>query len=208
MNNHNKGLTRLILVRHGRTRANEDFLIQGASDGLLTVHGEAQAEQIGFHLSRFKIDHIISSDLTRAYATAMAIAKHHNLPVEKYPLIREWNVGLWDGLRAEEFLNMLKATGKPVSEFSPEGGETLHEVRERARKFLSIVLEKHCEQTVVVCSHGDLMRMLVGNILGIEIDQANKIHFNNASYSLFEYNGQHWRAMAINRLPDPAWELD
>jgi broad specificity phosphatase PhoE len=207
MHKPDKKRTRLLLVRHGQTHANQEFLIQGASDGPLTPQGEAQIEQLGLHLRRFPIEHVISSDLIRAYDTAQAIAKHHKLAVEATALVREWDCGVWDGRTAEEFLDMLARSGEPVSAFSPEGGETLEQVRRRAEDFLSTVLTGHSGKTVVLCSHGDFMRMLVGCMLGIGIDQANLFFFNNGSYSLFENDGTVWKVIAINRLPDPEWEL-
>ena len=199
--------TRLLLVRHGQTRANQEHLLQGASDGPLTTEGEAQVEQLGLHLRRFSIEHIISSDLIRAYATAQAIAKHHNLTVEMTALVREWDCGVWDGRTAEEFLDMLANFGQPISAFSPQGGETLEQVRGRAEEFIATLLVQHNGKTVVLCSHGDFMRMLVGCLLGIGIDQANLFFFNNGSYSLFEHDGTDWKVIAINRLPVPEWEL-
>lgn len=206
MDKPNKDLTRLILVRHGQTIANQKHLLQGASDGSLTPQGIAETERLGLHLRSFSIDHVISSDLVRAYDTALAIARHHNLEVEKTTLVREWDCGVWDGRTAEEFLDMLARSGKLVSAFTPEGGETLDQVKGRAEAFLSKLMTQHSAKTVVVCSHGDFMRMLLGCLLGIEIDQANLFFFNNSSYSLFEHDGRTWKVIATNRLPDPAWE--
>jgi len=206
MQNTEKFFTRLILVRHGQTLANAQHFLQGISNGTLTKLGKEQVEDLGSHLRNFQIDHIISSDLIRAHDTAKAIAKHHNLSVETLELIREWNCGIWDGRPVDEFLSMLEQSGKPVSSFSPEGGERLDQVRDRAASFLSIIMDRHKGKTVVVTSHGDFLRAFVSCLLEINVDQANKITFNNCSYSLFEHNGRSWRAIAINRLPNPRWE--
>jgi len=114
--------TRLILIRHGQTLANKNMLLQGASDGPLTPMGKQQAVTLGEHLRAFQIDHLISSDLTRAIRTAEAVARHHNLEIDVTPLAREWDCGIWDGRTAQEFLAMLAQSGKPVSAFEPEGG--------------------------------------------------------------------------------------
>ena len=132
--------SRLILVRHGQTLANKNHLLQGASDGPLTRQGQLEAERIGDCLRTFQIDHVVSSDLVRAIDTAMAIAVHHDIEVEVTPLVREWDCGVWDGRTAEEFLGFLAASGKPVSAFNPEGGETLAEVRQRACNFKAQLL--------------------------------------------------------------------
>lgn len=199
-------MTRVILIRHGETFANAEFRLQGASDGPLTVFGEQQIEHLGRHLDSFQIDHVVSSDLRRAVLTAEAIATHHNIMVEQTPLVREWDCGVWDGQTAEVYLDMLAKLDKPISEFHPEGGETLKDVRKRADEFLAQVLTDHMGETVVVCSHGDFIRMLVGSMLNLSIDQASQFFFNNASYSLFEHDGRVWKAIFTNRIPSFDWE--
>lgn len=206
MHKHVNGLTRIVLVRHGQTQANEKQLLQGDSDGPLNAQGRQEVEQLGLHLKNFQIDHVISSDLVRAIDTAQAIAKYHDLHVELTSLVREWDCGVWDGRTAAEFLEMLAQRGQPISTFTPENGETLADVQARAEQFLADVLRRYPGKTVVVCSHGDFMRMLVSCMLDIGIDQASQFFFSNCSYSLFEYNGSSWKVVAINRLPDPEWE--
>ena len=82
----------------------------------------------------------MACDLSRAIQTAEEIAKHHEINVEKTPMVREWDCGVWDGRTAEEFLDMLEKSGRPISEFAPEGGETLAEVRKRAMVFIERAL--------------------------------------------------------------------
>lgn len=202
-----KEKTRLVLIRHGETLANAGHLLQGASNGPLTAQGEQQSALLGQHLRSFPIDHIVSSDLIRAIKTAEAIAAHHKVDFEITSLVREWDCGVWDGRTASEFLEMLGNSGKPISAFEPEGGETLPEVQARAAMFIERILADFRNKTVAVCSHGDFMRMLVGCLLGLEIDQANLFYFGNASYSLFEHDGRDWKAIFINRLPSFDWEL-
>ncbi|MEE4176472.1 MAG: histidine phosphatase family protein, partial [Bacteroides sp.] len=72
MHTHINGLTRIILVRHGQTLANEKQLLQGSSDGPLNAQGRQEVERLGLHLGNFQIDHVISSDLIRALDTAQA----------------------------------------------------------------------------------------------------------------------------------------
>jgi broad specificity phosphatase PhoE len=199
-------MTRVILIRHGETFANAQFRLQGASDGPLTLLGEQQIELLGQHFRSFQIDYVVSSDLHRAVLTAKAIAKHHDIIVEQNPLVREWDCGVWDGRTAEVYLDMLSKLDHPISEFHPEGGETLGDVRKRAEEFLVQILTDHIGETVVVCSHGDFMRMLVGSMLNLTIDQASQFFFNNASYSLFEHDGRAWKAIFTNRIPSFDWE--
>ena len=205
-NNIGRKTIKLILIRHGQTLANKKKLLQGASDGPLTSKGEQQAKILGEHLRAFQIDHLISSDLIRAIHTAEAVAKHHRLEIEITALAREWNCGVWDGRTAEAFLSMLEESQKPVSAFEPEGGETLAEVRKRACDLVDNIVLNHSGETVAISSHGDFLRMLVGCLLKLDVDQANRFFFNNASYSVIEQEGEGWKAIALNRLPSQEWE--
>jgi broad specificity phosphatase PhoE len=200
MNSPDQQTLRLILVRHGQTLANEKFLLQGASDGPLTATGQAEVELLGNFFARYYVDRVISSDLQRAKDTAAEIARHHQVTAETNLLAREWDCGDWDGQPASEFRGMLKETGLPVSALRPPGGETLSEVRQRAEKLIDGLIQESMGKSVVICAHGDIMRMMLSCTLGLDIDQAQAFHFDNASFSMLEFNGQNWKVFTTNRV--------
>ena len=167
-------MIRLILVRHGQTKANLNHFLQGQSDGALTKIGIQQAENLAHHLQGIKIDRILSSDMRRAKNTADAIAKYHGLPVEVKPIIREWNCGKLDGLPAEELFKALAKSEQALPDFRPEEGETLREVQKRAMKFLQEIENDFTDLNVVVCSHGDFLRMLISVLTKKSIQEANE----------------------------------
>ncbi len=96
--------TRLILVRHGETRANREFRYIGARDDALTEHGQAQVEKLAEALSTLPVAAIYSSPLQRAYRTALPIAARHGLTVQVVDDLRESNFGAWEGLSRAEVL--------------------------------------------------------------------------------------------------------
>lgn len=191
-------MIRLILVRHGQTKANLNHFLQGQSDGALTKIGIQQAENLAHHLQGIKIDRILSSDMRRAKNTADAIAKYHGIPVEVKRIIREWNCGKLDGLPAEELFKALAKSEQPLPDFRPEEGETLREVQKRAMKFLQEIENDFTDLNVVVCSHGDFLRMLISVLTQKSIQEANGIHLNNSSYSIFERGNMRWNTILIN----------
>jgi len=191
-------MIRLILVRHGQTKANLNHFLQGQSDGALTKIGIQQAENLAHHLQGIKIDRILSSDMRRAKNTAEAIAKYHGLPVEVKRITREWNCGKLDGLPAEELFKALAKSEQPPPDFRPEEGETLREVQKRAMKFLQEIENDFADLNVVVCSHGDFLRMLISVLTQKSIQEANGIHLNNSSYSIFERGNMRWDTISIN----------
>jgi broad specificity phosphatase PhoE len=192
----------LILVRHGQTDANVNHRLQGQSDGQLNAMGRQEVERLGLVLKDTQIDVIISSDMIRASDTAAAIAHYHNLPVNTTPLVREWNCGEWDGRPAEEFIKIVKNLTIPLAELRPPGGETLIEVRARASSFVKDVTERYPGKTIVVCSHGDFLRMMISVLMNKSIDEANDAYrMDNASYSDFILENGIWKTAAFNLTP-------
>lgn len=194
-------MLRVLLVRHGQTDANLNRVLQGQSDGVLNKTGRAQAQALARHLKDFPIDHVISSTLRRARATAAGVARSHGLTVNATPLIVEWNCGDLDGMPAEVFRRHLAGSALPISALHPNGGESMQDVQARARLFLAELTARHDGQTVLVCSHGDFMRALMSLILAITLDQASTIHFDNASFTILEFENGAWRLVALNQLP-------
>ncbi len=192
-------MVRLILVRHGQTDANLYRRIQGQSDGPLNATGREQVAILGRQLQGVHIDHIIASPLQRAYDTACAIAHYHRLDVVCSTAIVEWNCGMLDGLPADEFKEQVRGSGLPLSQFRPLGGETLTEVRQRAHSFMTDVLTRYDQQTVLICSHGDFLRTCVSLMRGITIEEASSIHLDNASCSVADHVNGQWEITALNQ---------
>lgn len=191
-------MTELILVRHGQTLSNLKLYLQGQSDGELTELGRQQARAVAAVLKDLPVDAVISSPLIRAKDTAAEIARYHQLPVTINPLAREWHCGVLDGRPAQALFDARDRAGLPLADFRPEGGETLREVQDRARQFLAEIEGQYAGQRVVICSHGDFLRMLISLLRGITIDEANNIHLENATYSHFVKQDDVWVNRGMN----------
>src|SRR5690606_37128890 len=93
--------TQFWLIRHGETQWNAERRLQGSLDIPLNSIGAEQADRLGQYLRspRFgtRIDTVISSDLCRAYDTAVMAAGHYELPIERNPLLRERCYGVYEG---------------------------------------------------------------------------------------------------------------
>lgn len=173
----------IYLVRHGETEWNRRGLYQGTTDVPLSDLGRTQADQLRARLSGVVFHAAYSSPLRRAVDTAEAVLAGSGVPVRLLPELREISYGLWQGRGSQ-----------PAGRCSPglewkwkhdpwrvrfPGGETLAEVRERAGSALARVLAAHPGETVLVCGHGHLNRVLLIHALGWprerfwEIDQPN-----------------------------------
>ncbi|MGE8317971.1 MAG: histidine phosphatase family protein, partial [Comamonas sp.] len=89
--------TRIIAIRHGETAWNVDGRIQGHTDIPLNAKGEWQAGQVAAALADEPLAAIYSSDLSRAWVTAQAIAASTRAPLAAEPALRERSFGIFEG---------------------------------------------------------------------------------------------------------------
>lgn len=88
------------LARHGAVA--HGGLAVGWSDPPLSAEGRRQARALAGQLTDQPLRHVLSSDLRRARATAIAIAAVHGLEVITTPDLRELSFGAWEGRRLAE----------------------------------------------------------------------------------------------------------
>ena len=156
--------TRLIAVRHGETAWNVDTRIQGQLDIGLNATGEWQARRVGQALADESIDVIYASDLSRAWNTALEIARPLGLQVRPEPRLRERAFGQFEGMSFAEIEEALPDQARlwreRDPEFAPEGGESLLVFRDRVTAVASELAARHAGQLVVLVAHGGVMDVL------------------------------------------------
>ncbi|NXT14054.1 TIGAR bisphosphatase, partial [Prunella fulvescens] len=130
----------------GETRYNKDKILQGQGvDEPLSATGFRQADAAGLFLSNVKFTHVFSSDLLRAKQTAAAILGKNrfckDLEIKYDARLRERKYGVAEGRPLADLKAMAKDAGEQCPSFTPSGGETLDEVRERARDFFEFLCQ-------------------------------------------------------------------
>ena len=88
---------RLVMLRHGQTAFNFGSRMQGQLDTELTELGRAQAIAAAEALAKHQPLLIVSSDLRRAYETAVALQERTGLQVRADDRLRETHLGDWQG---------------------------------------------------------------------------------------------------------------
>jgi len=183
---------RVLLVRHGQTQYNADRRVQGQIDIPLNDIGRWQAERIGARLANYGPTTIFSSDLSRAADTARAIAAHHpSTPFVESDLLREVAYGVFEGMDGDEIVSRYPEEFRLWQEdrygYMPPEAETIEQQRARAERAAELILERGNEgDTIVVVSHGAIMRSLVASFLRLEVTHQNLLHFDNTSLTAFE----------------------
>jgi probable phosphomutase (TIGR03848 family) len=187
----------LILVRHGRTTANSSGVLAGRSQGvLLDGTGEQQAERAGERLSAVRLAAVVSSPLERCRQTAQAIAVRQS---EKAKVVREKGLvevdyGEWTGesLKALAKQPLWKVVqGHPAGVTFP-GGESLAAMSARSvaavRRWDAQLEEAHGPEAIwVAVSHGDVIKAVLADALGMHLDAFQRIVVDPASVSVVRY---------------------
>jgi probable phosphoglycerate mutase len=161
------GATRIIAVRHGETDWNVDTRIQGQIDIGLNDKGRWQAARVAQALAEDAIDAVYSSDLSRAYATAQAIAAAQAgpaLPVQTHTGLRERGFGKFEGHTYAAIQTQWPEESRlwriRDPHFAPVGGESPLQVIARVERAVSDIAVHHLGQQIVLVAHGGVMDML------------------------------------------------
>lgn len=186
---------RLLIVRHGESEWNKIGRYQGQEDAALSDLGRQQAEALAERLKREKLDAIYSSPLKRAASTAQAIAQYHQqVPFYTAPALLEIHHGEWQGLYNHEvraqYAYELEEWKKHPTRAQMPGGESFSNILKRVLDFKEQLEREHSDDTVLVSTHDVVVKILVADALGMNMDRINRIWVTNASISVVEYGDE------------------
>ena len=196
-------ITTFTVIRHGETAANQGNIIQGQTDVPLSETGEDQARMLGKRWKNKKFDAVYSSDLSRARRTAELALPERK--AETTPLLREMDLGHWCGLStaeiAERFPNEWNAFRSGGSECKIAGGESRHELFARAEKFFAAAAVRHRGKSVLVVTHGGLLRAFFLLVMGgekVKFDLLPATGNTGISVAKFDDETGKWRLVTWN----------
>jgi alpha-ribazole phosphatase len=195
-------LMRLLLVRHGVTLNNQQARYTGQSDVAISPQGKQQAILLAERLAKEPLDVIVSSDLQRARTTAQIIAKHHEIPVYEDAALREMALGAWEGSTFAEVLARDEAMvsrwrADPIN-YSPPGGETVAQLRERIVDALLKWQSLYPEATMLWVTHAGLIGTLICHLLDIDLKNRRKFRCDTASITEFDVGRDYAILMRMN----------
>ena len=168
----------LILLRHGRTDANREGLLQGRLDQDLDDHGREQAARSAeFIANEYDVDAVIASPLKRAQQTASAFG----LPVETDDRWIELSYGVYEGVAHADVPSEVWDNWRDDFDYVPEGGESLSALDRRVRGACEDLIDRASERDVVVVSHVSPMKSAVGWALGADIGISWRCHLDHAA---------------------------
>jgi len=188
-------VTTVLLVRHGLT-STTGHALTGWLPGIgLDDRGLAQAAALAARLAPLPLDAIVSSPLERCRQTAAAVAATGGgrpAPITEDARLGETRYGDWTGqplrkLAKDPLWRVVQAHPSAVR-FPGDEGESMLDMQHRAvcaiREW-NAALGK--DATYLICSHGDVIKAIVADSLGLHIDQCQRIQADPCSLTVIRY---------------------
>lgn len=149
---------------------------------------------------------VYCSPLSRAVKGAEAIAKPHGLTPGIVPELRERSFGIWEGLSfteiKERYPAEFEAWASNPLRYSPIGGESTIEVRDRAVGALEALLSRHAGESIAVVAHGGVNRIALCHYLGIPLENLFRIEQNFSAVNIIEFWERYPVVKALNVVPE------
>ena len=188
----------MFIVRHGRTQANVDGVLAGWTPGVgLDDLGRQQADKLRTRFAAVPIAGLVTSPLERCRQTAGVLADLDGRPdalVDER--LGEVRYGDWQGqplkkLAKDPLWKVVQQHPSGVT-FPGEGGESLRAMADRAvgavREWDARVEAEHGPDAIwVAVSHGDVIKSIVADALGLHLDQFQRIVVDPCSVSVVRY---------------------
>lgn len=206
-----RDVSRLFLVRHGSTEANErhPFVLQGCEmDGSLTELGRRQAASLAWFLEATRFSAVYSSPMQRAVETASIVSAHRDCEIVPVPALRECSVGQWEGLSWDQIrerspVECERFLADPANEPHP-GGESYRDLLSRVGPAIDDLLDRHRGENVLVVAHNMVNRVYLAGLLGVELRHARRIRQMNCCVNVIQRDSKVTDAITINSV----WHLD
>jgi glucosyl-3-phosphoglycerate phosphatase len=171
---------RLVMLRHGQTEFNLGSRMQGQLDTGLTDLGRAQAVAAAEALAKHQPMLIVSSDLRRAYETAVALQDRTGVEVRADDRLRETHLGDWQGMTHTEIDAIApgaRLAWREDAGWAPHGGENRVDVASRSMPLVAELVAGEPEwgadddaaRPVVLVAHGGLIAALTAALLRLPV---------------------------------------
>ncbi|MDQ0402855.1 MSMEG_4193 family putative phosphomutase [Streptomyces sp. NBC_01723] len=186
----------LILVRHGRSTANTEGLLAGWTPGVaLDERGAAQAAALPARIAGLPLSEIVTSPLQRCQETIRPLLDARpGLRAHTDERIGECHYGDWSGRKLAELKDepLMEVVQSHPSAAAFPGGESMRAMQTRAaeavREWNARVERDHGADAVyLMCSHGDIIKSLVAEALGLHLDLFQRISVEPCSVTAIRY---------------------
>jgi len=184
---------KLYLLRHGETSYSRTGGHCGELDPDLTSEGERMAQDFASAYQHLNWEAVYCSPMKRTVATAKPLCDALGIEMQLRDGLKEIRYGEWEGKSLEmvklqhldDYINWLT---EPAWN-APTGGETAVEIASRASLVMAEIQANHPTGNVLVVSHKATLRIILCNLLGIDLGRyRDRIAFLAASLSIVKFD--------------------
>ncbi|HEY7179183.1 MAG TPA: histidine phosphatase family protein [Gaiella sp.] len=182
---------RLVLVRHAEAAESARGRCYGSLDVGLSARGMRQRALLADALARDPVSSVVSSPRIRALETARPIAERHGLDVRAEPELQELDFGELEGRTYDEIAASMPVLyaewmTRPTRVRFP-GGECYADLARRSLRAVGALRDEFTGRTVVVVTHGGVVRAVLADALGITDDRIFRLAVDPASRTVVEW---------------------
>jgi len=199
----------VLLLRHGRTTSNASGVLAGRQPVDLDESGMNQAKRAGERLAGLPLAAVVSSPLLRCRKT-VEIALPEAEIIEDEGLT-ECGYGDWEGRPLKELAKepLWQVVQQHPSAAVFPNGEAMSDMSARAvatvRRWDDKISAEHGPDALwLACSHGDVIKAIIADALGLHLDQFQRIVADPASISVIRYTPTRPFVVRVNEGGDLA----
>lgn len=196
-------MTTLMLVRH----AAHDWIGRGVAGRMpvaLNDQGSRQAKELIARLEHRRPQVIYCSPMRRTQETAAPLAQALGMTVVTDDELAEIDFGEWTGRSFEELdrddHERWRVWCERKSEAGAPGGEHFVDVQRRIMARLEHLRRLHPSETVLLFSHGDVIRAALAGYLGLPLDHVERFEIAPASVSVVETGTDWYQVKLVNGM--------
>ena len=198
--------TTIYLIRHGEVEDSKPRRYNGHIDVPLSANGIEQIRKLSSFLSAevqkcnstvgaeclrpAVLKAVYCSGLSRAKKTAEIIAEPFGLEPVVIDGLKERSFGEWEGMSFDEvnekWPDAFKAWARDPLKFSPIGGESTLETRDRVVPAFNKIVDDHKGEEIAVISHGGVIRVILCDMLGIPLENIFRIEQDFGALNVIE----------------------
>lgn len=196
----------VILLRHGRSTSNTAHVLAGRSEGVdLDDKGRGQAGELIERIGDLAIRAVVCSPMLRCRRTVEPLAEALGLQILVEEGLAEVDYGEWTGRKISDLTKeplWAVVQAQPSAAVFP-GGEGLAQVQTRAvaavREHDRRLAEQHGGDALwLACTHGDVIKAVVADALGLHLDGFQRVSADPASMSVIRYTPLRPFVMHVN----------
>ena len=200
-------MTTVLLVRHGLTAMTGPVLAGWTPDVHLDERGREQVRLLGERLAPVPLAAVVTSPLERCRETAAALGRGETTVDER---VGECRYGEWTGQELKRLAKdpLWKVVQAHPSAAAFPGGEALRDTQSRA---VGAVREWNLrlgpDATYAVVSHGDVIKAVLADALGMHLDLFQRIAVDPCSVSVVRYTELRPFVVRTNDVGGPVTDL-